>query len=255
MCLTARSSYERVSVSSREAEQNGTDDRDFDAGVAAYLIRNPTFFVRHPQVLAALEIPHNAGGAVSLIEQQVRLLRKQLEAERNRLTHLISRAREYEALSGRLHQLVLKLIAAQDSRQVCALLKEALLTEFSAEAMTLKLFETEVEGAPRTDPLTLAFRDFLDRHHALCGPLDSEKAKMLFGPAGEAIRSAALVPVRADGHAGVLAIGSRDGDRFRPDMGTELLDRLGEVVAQKLRVIPLDHCDESIDESAATVPA
>ena len=251
MSLVVTSSYERASVSSQEEEQNVTDDQRFDGRVAEYLMTDPTFFVRNPQVLAAIEIPHDSGPAVSLIEQQVRVLRKQLEAERNRLTHLISRAREYEALSGRLHHLVLKLIAAQDSEQVCTLLKDALLTEFSAEAMTLKLFQTEMESGPRTDPLTLAFRDFLDRHHALCGPLDHEKAKMLFGPAGADIRSAALVPVRADGHAGVLAIGSRDVERFRPDMGTDLLDRLGEVVAQKLRVIPLDHCDEVAEEPGA----
>ncbi|WP_373506763.1 DUF484 family protein [Thiocapsa sp.] len=222
-----------------------TEDPNLESKVIDYLLSDPTFFARNQKVLAALEIPHDSGAAVSLIEQQVRLLRKQLEAERHRLTHLISRAREYEALSGRLHHLVLKLIAAQDSQQICALLKDALLTEFSAEAMTLKLFQTEDESGTRADPLTLAFRDFVDRHHALCGPLNAEKAQILFGEAGAAIRSAALVPVRADGHAGVLAIGSHDGERFRPDMGTELLDRLGEILGQKLHVVPLGHCDET----------
>jgi uncharacterized protein YigA (DUF484 family) len=219
---------------------------DLEAIVVEYLLSDPTFFIRNPKILAALEIPHGTAGAVSLIERQVRLLRKQLEAERHRLTHLIARAREYEALSGRLHHLVLKLIAAQDSQQICAVLKDALLSEFSAEAMTLKLFRTEDESGPRPDPLTLAFRDFVDRHQALCGPMNSEKARILFGTAGAEIRSAALVPVHADGHAGVLAIGSRDGERFRPDMGTDLLDRLGEILGQKLRLVPLGHCDEPI---------
>jgi uncharacterized protein YigA (DUF484 family) len=221
------------------------EDPDLESRVIEYLLNDPTFFARNPKVLAALEIPHDSGAAVSLIEQQVRVLRKQLDAERHRLTHLISRAREYEALSGRLHHLVLKLIAAQDSQQICTLLKDALLTEFSAEAMTLKLFQTEGEVGTRPDALTLAFRDFVDRHHALCGPLNTEKAQILFGATGAEIRSAALVPVRADGHAGVLAIGSHDAERFRPDMGTELLDRLGEILGQKLRVVPLGHCDET----------
>jgi uncharacterized protein YigA (DUF484 family) len=228
-----------------EPAPSSAENPELEAEVAEYLLGDPTFFARNPKILTALEIPHDSGAAVSLIEQQVRLLRKQLEAERHRLTHLISRAREYEALSGRLHHLVLKLIAAQDSQQVCAILKDALLSEFSAEAMTLKLFQTEDESGPRPDPLTLAFRDFVDRHHALCGPLSSEKAQILFGAAGAEIRSAALVPVHADGHAGVLAIGSRDGERFRPDMGTDLLDRLGEILGQKLRVVPLGHCDET----------
>jgi uncharacterized protein YigA (DUF484 family) len=222
-----------------------TEEPDLESRIIDYLLKDPTFFARNPKVLAALEIPHDSGAAVSLIEQQVRVLRKQLEAERHRLTHLISRAREYEALSGRLHHLVLKLISAQDSQQICALLKDALLTEFSAEAMTLKLFQTDDESGTRPDPLTLAFRDFVDRHHALCGPINTEKAQILFGATGATIQSAALVPVRADGHAGVLAIGSHDAERFRPDMGTELLDRLGEILGQKLRIVPLGHCDET----------
>lgn len=238
-------------MSRRESNAGDSTIPSPDDEVAAYLLRDPTFFLRHPQVLATIEIPHDTGGAVSLIEQQVRVLRRQLDAERQRLTHLISRAREYEALAERLHHLVVKLIAAQDAEQLCALLKTTLLTEFSAEAMTLKLFATETESPARTDPLTLAFQGFLDRHHALCGPLDQEKAQMLFGPAGAEIRSAALVPVRADGHAGVLAIGSRDGERFGPDMGTELLDRLGEIVGQKLRIIHVGSCDQAFDSAEA----
>lgn len=216
---------------------------DVESEVARYLLDHPDFLRRHPRVLSALDVPHRTGGAVSLIEQQVRVLRKQLETERHRLAHLISRARDYEALSMRLHHLSLKLIAVNDSRAFCTLLQETLLSELSAEAMALKLFATDTEDAPGQDALTLAFQDFVDRHHALCGPLDDEKARMLFGTLGNAVRSAALVPLRAEGHAGVLAIGSRDPERFRPEMGTELLDRLGEIVAHKLHVLPLGDCD------------
>lgn len=231
-------------MSHPEPAPRAVENPELETRIIEYLLGDPGFFTRNPKVLAALEIPHDSGAAISLIEQQVRLLRKQLDAERQRLTHLIARARDYEALSGRLHHLVLKLIAARDSEQICILLKESLLTEFSAEAMALKLFRTDAESVARQDPLTLAFRDFVDRHHALCGPLNPDKARILFGQAGSDIRSAALVPVHAEGHAGVLAIGSRDGERFRPEMGTELLDRLGEVLGQKLRVVPLGHCNE-----------
>jgi hypothetical protein len=235
-----------ASMTSQE-EPLATDEYpDLEAQVVRHLLSDRGFFERHPQLLLRLEIPHPTGGAISLIEHQVRLLRKQLETERQRLNHLISRAREYEALSIRLHHLVLKLIAVSDSRQLCTLLQETLLSELSAEAMTLKLLAAEPAGDDPEDPetaLALAFRDFIDRHHTCCGPLDTAKARMLFGDTGELIRSAALVPLQAEGHAGILAIGSRDPDRFGPDMGTELLDRLGEVISQKLHVIPLAQCD------------
>lgn len=218
---------------------------DHEARVADYLLRETDFLLRRPDVLMALEVPHRAAGsAISLIERQVRVLRQQLETEHNRLLHLIARARDFEALSEHLHRLVLRLIAARDAQQVCGVLQETLLNELSADAMALKLFATEDDQGFRDDPLTLAFRDFVDRHQALCGPLDETKAGMLFGGAGGSIRSTALVPLHADGHAGVLAIGSRDPARFTPDMRTDLLDRLGEIVSQKLHVIQLDlHVD------------
>ncbi|WP_338115147.1 DUF484 family protein [Thiocapsa imhoffii] len=223
------------------------DDAD-DERVAAYLKQHPEFLLRNPAVLAELEIPHPSGPAVSLIERQVRVLRQELEAERQRLTHLVARAREYEALSERLHQLVLKLFAAQDSAQVCALLKDTLLSEFAAEAMALKLFQAESESGPRRDPLTLAFRGFLDHRQSLCGALNQDKAQILFGDQGAMIRSAAVVPVHAGGHVGVLAIGSRDPDRFRAEMGTDLLDRLGEILGHKLRLMTPMECGETLEQ-------
>lgn len=209
-----------------------------EATVAGYLSSHPDFFERNPEVLARLQVPHGPGGAVSLIEHQVKVLRRQLETERARLTHLITRAREYESLSTRLHGLVLQIIPATDLPALGDALQDALRREFSAEAVTLRLFPVDPRAVGDTDPLTDAFRGFLDREHALCGPLDSDKRLILFGEAGGAVRSAALVPIRAEGRSGVLAIGAADPERFKPDMGTDLLDRLGEIVGQKLRTLP-----------------
>lgn len=227
-------------VSSPHAEQAMPEDPERETLVAEYLRQHPQFFIRHPEILAALQVPHPTGGAVSLIEQQVRVLRKQLETERHRLAHLIARAREYEALASRLHGLVLQLILVKDPAHLCHLIRDGVRHEFHAEAVTLKLFQVPETDDEPADPLTALFRDFVDRDHALCGPLDEEKSARLFGGAGTVVKTAALIPIRTEGQSGVLAIGSADPERFHPDMGTELLDRLGEVVSHKLRAVPLD---------------
>lgn len=222
--------------------------------VAAYLEAHPTFFERHPDLVARLTVPHASGKAVSLIEHQVGVLRAQLETERRRLTHLIARARDFETLSGRLHDLSLQLIAARDIQRVETVLDEALRREFSAETVTLRLFPVESEprqpdgAAPGADEAEAAeseetvtsFLEFVDREHALCGPLDEARNRVLFGEQGEKIHSVAIIPIRADGSTGVLAIGSSDPGRFDPEMGTDVLDRLGEIVSHKLRMLPGD---------------
>lgn len=229
---------------SYSGQGSGTQDalNDLESGleatVAAYLRRQPDFFARNPDLLGNLHIPHASGGAVSLIEHQVSVLRRQLETEKGRLSHLITRAREYESLSNRLHGLVLQIIPARGLDGLCRAMQDALTRELSAQAVTLKLFPLDPASAGDSDPTVLAFRDFLDNEHALCGPLEAEKNTLLFGEAGDSVRSAAIMPIRAGERSGVLAIGAADPDRFRPDMGTDLLDRLAEIVSCKLVSLP-----------------
>jgi uncharacterized protein YigA (DUF484 family) len=220
-----------------EGAGDGRDERgDTEAAVAAFLKSNPGFFERHPALVAGLRIPHDSGAAISLVEHQVGVLRAQLDDERRRVAHIIARAREYEALSARLHGLTLALIAAPNQARVEEVLHDAMCRDLNAQCVTLKLFPLSVaEGS--TDPLVAAFRDFLGRRHCLCGPLDPDKSRLLFEDSGAEVRSAALIPIRAGERSGVLAIGSGDAARFRPDMATDILDRMGEVVGQCLQTL------------------
>ncbi len=213
----------------------GPDHSDDDQAqaVAAYLLRHPDFLVHHPEVLAKLHVPHGAGGAVSLIEHQVAVLREQLGKERGRLNHLMARAHEYDQLSARLHELTVQLITVPDLERACAALEAALREQFNAEAVAIKLFPVDPDKRA-DDPVVQAFVDFIDRDRCLCGPLAPKQAEPLFGSDAEAIQSAALVPMRGTEQTGVLAIGSRDPKRFTRDMGTELLERLGAIAGAKL---------------------
>lgn len=207
-----------------------------DERVAAWLVHHPDFLLRHPAVLAKLDVPHGSGSAISLIERQVAVLREQLANERGRLRHLVARAHDYEALLERLHALTLRLIVAPDLQHALQVLEQALCEHFKADAVAVKLFPLEAEQREQRagDPRVRDFVDFVDRDRCLCGPFAPEQAETLFGPLAVAIHSAALVPLHAHEHTGVLAIGSADPKRFTPDMGNELLERLGAIAGAKL---------------------
>jgi uncharacterized protein YigA (DUF484 family) len=222
-------------MTSQQAEETSNPAVAEDE-VSAYLEAHPDFFERHSDLLAALRVSHASGGAVSLIEHQVAVLRGQLQTERRRLAQLITRAQDFQSLSGRLHSLSLQLIAAPDEEHVRAVLRKSLCRELNADAVSLKLFPVERDAAA-FEPEVAVFLELLDRGRSLCGPLDAERNGVLFRAEGEAIRSVALVPVRTDDRLGVLAIGSSDPERFGADMGTEVLDRLGEILGQKLQVL------------------
>ena len=48
-----------------------------DKEVEKFLKQHPDFFEKHTQLLTELKVPHVTGGAVSLVERQVDVLRKQ----------------------------------------------------------------------------------------------------------------------------------------------------------------------------------
>ena len=48
---------------------------------------------------------------------------------------------------------------------------------------------------------------------------------------GDEIASAVMVPLHGAGWGGIMAIGSKDADRFQEGMGVELLANLGELLS------------------------
>ncbi|MCW8943168.1 MAG: DUF484 family protein [Sedimenticola sp.] len=201
-----------------------------------YLTKNPDFFQRNPDVLCKLELPHTSGDAVSLIERQVLALREQAEQNHQKLEEFVAIARENELLNDRLHHLTVKLIECCDFDEVINTLQDLLHDDFRAEAVELHLYSVS-EADPASNPDLDGFREFLDSGKPRCGRFSDKQLKYLFGPQAEDITSTALIPIRADGLLGILAIGSHSIHRFHPGMGTDYLIRLGEIVSKTLEVV------------------
>ena len=228
-----------------------------EAQVAAFLEADPDFFLRHPELTTRLRLPHGPAGTLSLVEHQMGLLRAQVEGERRLLAQLIARARDNETLAGRLHHLTIQLILAADRPALEAVLRVGLCREFDTEAVSL-IFPGELgplrmgmdrppDRPPPGDPIPAQVElparpqgpdqvqvSAAAQVHAQipvqCGPLDPVSADALFPTTSRPIQSAALIPLRTPSQEGLLAIGSADPTRFAPDMGTEQLHRLGELV-------------------------
>ncbi|MCG6966421.1 MAG: DUF484 family protein [Chromatiaceae bacterium] len=221
-----------MSLQHDEVEQT-VDDREEQ--IAGYLSAHPDFFNRHPEALAAIDLPHPTGDAISLIERQVRTLRDQATLYRRQLEDLVGVARENDTLAKRLHRLTLALIETHSFDEVLNTLQDELREQFKADAVEMKLFASDQLEAHAHEPGPALFRDFLQRARPNCGQLDKAKLEYLFGPQAGETGSAALIPLTAPPLAGVLAIGSRDPDRFHEGKSVDFLQRLAEVVSAKLQ--------------------
>jgi len=207
-----------------------------DQTVVEHLKTHPEFFDRHPEVLVELELPHQSGEAVSLIERQVKTLREEAQKYQQQLEELIIIARENTELNRRLHDLTLTLIDAVNFDEVVDVLQDKLHDDFEAEAVELHLF-TAAESDRETNPQLNGFREFLDGGNPRCGRLAEDQLNFLFGPQAEDIRSTALIPIGGQGLLGLLAFGSHNPNRFHSSMGTDYLTRLGEIVSKTLEVV------------------
>jgi len=125
---------------STQAKAEFVDEELSESTVHDYLAEHPDFFERHGALLGSLRLPHVAGGAVSLVERQVSVLRqKDLKLERQ-LKELLEVARANDGLAEKIHRLALALIAADDLGSTLTIIEESLRTAFDANQSILVLF-------------------------------------------------------------------------------------------------------------------
>ena len=231
---------------STQREPEFVEEELSEQAIHDYLEAHPDFFERHRTLLSQLELPHGAGGAISLVERQVSMLRqKELKLERQ-LKELIEVARDNDVLSAKIHELALQLLAASDLQQSVTAIEEAMRSGFGADHSILVLFgdpdlfddiivQRFFRVIDRGDSALSPFDTFLKGSGPRCGQVRDSQRDFLFHDDAEEIGSVAMVPLGEKAQIGFLAIGSADADRFHPGMSIDFLARVGDLIAGALK--------------------
>lgn len=198
--------------------------------VASFLLAHPRFLEENPEVLMALEVPHRAGQAVSLVERQVMALRERLRALERRYREVLGIAEENDRLRARLHALTLKLVAAGDRGHFFSALQDSLRSDFKADRVAYKLFDADVQDPSDVDQREV-LAPYIDAAQPHCGQLPDAARGVLFGHDAEAIGSVVLLPLIGRRWAGILAVASRDPQRFTDGMAVDFLAHLAEITS------------------------
>lgn len=206
--------------------------------IADYLTNHPSFFDEHPTLLADLRLPHASGAAVSLVERQILVLREQNRELKRKLLELVDVARDNDRLNERMHRMTLHLLRSDSLRALLDALKHHLHNEFKADAISVQLTGLDESRqrdtwATRLEPdeavRTLFKTAFVDGRPQ-CGRLKKEQLDFLFGAQATAIESAIVVPLGKQSEQGLIAVGSREVNRFNPCMGTLFMSHLAELM-------------------------
>ncbi|UHQ22967.1 DUF484 family protein [Lysobacter sp. 5GHs7-4] len=208
--------------------------------VAAWLRRHPRFLQQFPDLALSLVVPREEGSAASLASYQLEVLRDKNRELSRRLQELFGNAQENERLSVRTHQLTLALMRQTSAADTLRAMAASLAEDFNGDRVRLVMFRA-VDGLGDTEWLqTIAaadarlqpFRDCLADGEPLCGRLQPEKHALLYGEQADEVQSTALLPLPG---VGMIAVGSRDPNRFFPGMGTLFLRMMGESLAVALQ--------------------
>ena len=213
-----------------------------DLELISLLRDNPDILNRHPELIAALEVPHQSGSAVSLIERQVGVLRQQIQTQENRLRELMDVARDNERLAEIRHRLALDLLSTHDVDDVISIVLDAFKTELSADHAVVKLFSEDKEQIEQSaglfvdvnDSALNAFKTMLQHRNTVCGKSTEEQKAYLFENKAEKIKSVAIIPLIAGANLGLIGLGANDAQRFKSSMGTEFLSQVGELISVSL---------------------
>ncbi len=216
--------------------------------IATWLRRHPTFLQQFPDLALTLVVPREQGSAASLASYQLEILRDKNRELTRRLHELFGNAQENERLAVRTHQLTLALMKQNSAADTARAMAATLVEDFNGDLVRMVLLSNgtsePVADLEDTDWLqTLAeddtrlapFRDCLKDGEPICGRLQPEKNALLYGLRAEDVASSALLPLPG---LGLLAVGSRDANRFFPGMGTLFLRMMGEAFETAMRRFP-----------------
>ncbi|WP_439606488.1 DUF484 family protein [Hydrogenophaga sp.] len=208
--------------------------------IANYLVNTPDFFERHAALLAAVQLtsPHGQR-AVSLQERQAEMLREKIRSLELKGAEMIRHGNENTTIADKLQRWTRELLLTREARDLPTVATSAIAEQFLVPQVAIKVWDvapefTDEPFAQGASDDVKAFASSLMRPYCGANP-GLEAAQWLVDPASAA--SLALIPLRvgiAPQAFGLLVLASSDTQRFASDMGTDFLERIGELTSAAL---------------------
>jgi len=197
------------------------------ADIAAFLKDNPAIFEQHPELLELVTLSDNRS-TTSLLERQIGVLKTRLQQQKSSQSELFQVARENEQISDNFSEIVYQMIGFTSLSEFATQFPAALKSIFAIDEVSFKT----AQGVERKEGDKTSYEDAIRRltkQRAVCDNRWPSNIMSLFF--GADIKSAALIPMRnlENNTLGLLALGSKEANRYTNDLGTVHLDKLGQM--------------------------
>ncbi|MGH8857979.1 MAG: DUF484 family protein [Polaromonas sp.] len=219
---------------------NPTEYSITEDDIANFLANTPDFFERHAELLATVQLSSGHGSrAVSLQERQAGMLREKIKGLETRMVEMIRHGQDNVAIADRMQRWTRRLLQTAQARDLPGAVVEGITAEFQIPQAAIKvwgvngIFSDESFAAGVSDDAQ-TFASSLSTPY--CG-VNSGFEAVNWLPEPALALSLALIPLRAAAGAqvsGLLVLASPDPERFHSAMGTDFLERLGELAGAAL---------------------
>ncbi len=219
-----------------------------DAQVVRFLRENPDFLERYPQLLSVIRAPERqfedadeAGGeVVDLQGAMLSRMRSELAQREEQSSELIDASRANLQSQNRVHAAVIAILSARSLDHMIEILTIDLAGLLNVDAVALCLeggmvTPTSAQGL-RVVPVGTIDK-ILDVSRTVSLRENVEGDRRIYGEAAGLVRSEAMLrlSVREDAPCALLAMGSREPDRFHTGQGSELLTFLARILEHSIR--------------------
>ena len=195
--------------------------------VELYLLENTDFFLSRESLVSELSFKHDAQGATSLLEMQVRKLRDEQSRLMDMLSGFVSTGKENEELFFKSKNLTLSVIAAKDFDEVKKTVELFFEQNFEIDSCILEILTDsqlqEVENKTNLD---------MNKDAIHMGPLSKEKMDAFFS--SESVKSAVISVMKLKSGFGLLKIGSNEPTKYLGDGDTTFIEYIRDIIVTVL---------------------
>jgi uncharacterized protein YigA (DUF484 family) len=229
-----------MTKSAAQAEGKAAATKIDDTLVAEYLEKHRDFFTNREDLLQDMELPHQNGQAISLVEKQVSLLRERGTATRKKLDEFVESANQNNEIFNKCSDLVLNLMDAEEPDEFFKALENSFMQDFDCKAYSLIIFSDTPHQINHftTTVSEMAAKEYIGSliraKQPTLGVLRPAEQDFLFRHKSESVKSAAVLSVRKNRQIALLAIGSEDANYFQPGMGTLFIGFIADALAKLL---------------------
>ena len=195
--------------------------------VELYLLENTDFFVTRESLVSELRFKHDAEGASSLLEMQVRKLRDEQSRLMDMLTGFVSTGKENEELFFKSKNLTLSLISSNKFVEVKKTVELFFQENFEVDSCILDtLSDAELQKLEKITGLDM------NKDAIHMGPLSKEKMAAFFS--NDAIKSAVISVMKLEKGFGLLKVGSIEATKYLGDGDTTFIEYIRDVIVRVL---------------------